>query len=233
MRFDDLALVQGSAATRATLRRWNLAPWAAIRGWVAGSLAIAFALLAAVLVLSATMTPDTTPVAVPGVNAPIRGDHVLFLIWRNSLVLALHALSCLAGFIAHSQLPAEAQRYSGIVRTVHDHAGRVAIAFVSAATLFSLATQALVLAQGAATISGQLGISTATLLLSVLPHAIPELAALFLPLAAWIALSARGRWDDMLAATLVTTALAAPVIVVCALVETYVSPHLLVSLLPG
>jgi hypothetical protein len=233
MRFDDLALVQGSAGTRATLRRWNLAPWRAVRGWVAGSLAIAFSLLAAVLVLSATMTPDTAPVAVPGVNAPIEGDHVLFLIWRNSLVLALHALSCLAGFIAHSQLPAEAQRYSGFMRTLHDHAGRAAILFVSGATLFSLATQALVLAQGAATISAQLGISPATLLLSVAPHAIPELTALFLPLAAWIALSARGRWDEMLAATLVTTALAAPIVLVCALVETYVSPHLLVALLPG
>jgi hypothetical protein len=167
------------------------------------------------------------------VNAPIRDDHVLFLIWRNSLVLALHALSCLAGFIAHSQLPAEAQRYSGVVRALHDHAGRAAIVFVSGATLFSLATQALVLAHGAATISAQLGIHPATLLLSVLPHAIPELTALFLPLAAWMALSARGRWDDMLAATLVTTALAAPVVVLCALVETYVSPHVLVALLPG
>jgi uncharacterized membrane protein SpoIIM required for sporulation len=148
-------------------------------------------------------------------------------------VLALHALSCLAGFIARSELPAEARRYRGIVRTIHEHAGGVAIAFVAAATLFSLVTQAFVLAHGASTISAQLDISPALLLLGVLPHALPELIAVFLPLAAWLALSRQGRWEEMLAATLVTTVLALPVIVLAALVETYVSPHLIVAMLPG
>ena len=67
----------------------------------------------------------------------------------------------------------------------------------------------------------------------MLPHALPELTAVFLPLAAWILLSRQGRWDEMLAATLVTTAIAFPVVVLAAVVETYVSPHLLVALLPG
>ena len=140
------------------------------------------------------------------------------------LVLALHALSCLAGFIARSELPAEAARYRGLVRKVHDHAGTAAIAFVSAATLFSLVTQALVLGHGRvddlSAARDQPRASPAV----VLPHAVPELTALFLPLAAWIALSRRGRWDEMLAATIVTTVLALPVIVLSALVETYVSP---------
>jgi Stage II sporulation protein M len=233
MRLDDLALVQGSAATRATLKRWDADPWPVLRGWLAGSAAIAAALLASVLALAGGMTPDTTPVAVPGVNTPVDAGHVPFLVGRNSLVLAFHALSCLAGFIARSELPAEAARYRGLVRKVHDHAGTAAIAFVSAATLFSLVTQALVLAHGASTISAQLGVSPGLLLLSVLPHALPELTALFLPLAAWIALSRRGRWDEMLAATIVTTVLALPVIVLSALVETYVSPQLLLALLSG
>jgi len=148
-------------------------------------------------------------------------------------VLALHALSCLAGYIARSEMPVEAARYRGWVRALHDRAGMLAIAFVSAATLVSLATQALVLAQGASSISAQVGISPGLLLLTVLPHALPELTAVFLPLAAWILLSRQGRWDEMLAATLVTTAIAFPVIVVAAVVETYVSPHLLVALLLG
>jgi hypothetical protein len=233
MRLDDLALVQGGAATRATLRRFQDAPWRAMRGWLAGSAAIASALLLSVWILARSMTPDLSPVAVIGLNVRPSVEHVAFLVFRNSLVLALHALSCLAGFIARSELPAEARRYRGWVRAIHDHAGTLAIAFVSAATLFSLATQALVLAQGASSISAQVGIGPGLLLLSVLPHALPELIALFLPLAAWILLSRRGRWEEMLAATLVTTALAAPVIVLAAVVETYVSPHLLVSLLPG
>ena len=233
MRLDDLAVVQGAATTRATLRRWDAAPWPVLRGWLAGSIAIAAALLLSVWILARGMTPDLQPLALPGITVPPSLEHVGFLIGRNSLVLALHALSCLAGFIARSQLPAEAQRYRGWVRALHDHAGVLAIAFVTAATLFSLVTQALVLAQGASSISAQLGTSPGLLLLSVLPHALPELTALFLPLAAWILLSRRGRWDEMLAATIVTTALAVPVIVLAAFVETYLSPHLLIALVGG
>jgi hypothetical protein len=233
MRPNDLALVQGRAVTHATLRRWEAAPWPVLRGWLAGSLAVAAALLLSVWVLARGMTPDITPLAVIGVNASPRLEHVAFLVFRNSLVLALHSLSCLAGYIARSEMPAEAARYRGWIRALHDRAGMLAIAFVSAATLFSLVTQALVLGQGASTISAQVGISPGLLLLTVLPHALPELTAVFLPMAAWILLSRQGRWDEMLAATLVTTAIAFPVIVVAALVETYVSPHLLVALLPG
>ena len=47
---------------------------------------------------------------------------------------------------------------------------------------------------------------TATLILSVLPHALPELTALFLPLAAWLIASRRGEWNQLLAATFVTVA---------------------------
>ena len=54
--------------------------------------------------------------------------------------------------------------------------------------------------------------------------------ALFLPLAAWIIASRRGQWEQLLAATLVTVAVAVPVLVVAAYVEVYVSPHLFASL---
>ena len=61
----------------------------------------------------------------------------------------------------------------------------------------------------------------------LLPHALPELIALFLPLAAWIIASRRDAWHELLAATFVTVAIAAPVLVVAAFVEVYVSPHLI------
>ena len=51
--------------------------------------------------------------------------------------------------------------------------------------------------------------------------------ALFLPLAAWIIASRKGDWHELLAATFVTVAIAAPVLVVSAVVEVYVSPALL------
>jgi uncharacterized membrane protein SpoIIM required for sporulation len=56
------------------------------------------------------------------------------------------------------------------------------------------------------------------------------LIALFLPLAAWIIASRRGEWEQLLAATLVTVAVAVPVLVVAALIEVYVSPRLFVAL---
>ena len=55
----------------------------------------------------------------------------------------------------------------------------------------------------------------------------PELTALFLPLAAWLLAARRGAWDELLAATFVTTAIAIPVIIAAAAVEVWVSPHVL------
>ena len=163
----------------------------------------------------------------PG-SAPLaQWDDVLRVLGRNSLVLALHGFACVAGFIAGSSLPLSAERYSGTWRWIHDRAGPLAIAFVMAATAFSLLTQAYAIGLTAADVSAALGISTGLLLLGLLPHALPELVALFLPLAAWIIASRRGNWHELLAATFVTVALAVPVLVISALVETYVSPHLL------
>jgi hypothetical protein len=153
--------------------------------------------------------------------------HVLF---RNSLVLALHSFACVAGFIAGSSLPLEAERYSGAWAQVHRRAGPLAIAFVICATGFSLCTQAYVLGNAACTLAAQGGVGSGLLLLGLLPHAVPELIALFLPLAAWIAASRRGDWHELLAATFVTTALAAPVLVIAAFLEVYVSPHVILTL---
>ena len=69
------------------------------------------------------------------------------------------------------------------------------------------------------------------LLLGLLPHALPELTALFLPLAAWTLASRRGAWDELLAATIVTVAIAVPVLVLAAAIETWVSPAMLVAML--
>jgi hypothetical protein len=84
-----------------------------------------------------------------------------------------------------------------------------------------------VLGSGASTISAQLGIGRGTLMLTLLPHAVPELIALFLPLAAWLVASRRGAWNELLAATAATTAMAVPVLLLAASVEVFVWPQLL------
>jgi hypothetical protein len=230
MSVNDLVLVQGMRETKLALARWNGEPAAVLRPWVRLSAIISVALLCAVYVVAKLTPPDFTIYQIPGVtrNSTL-GDygHVLF---RNSLVLALHALACVAGFMAGSSLPLSASHRSGISRWVHEKAGPLAIGFVVCATLFSLGTQAFVIGGGTASMAGQLHTSPGILLLALAPHALPELIALFLPLAAWMIASRRDDWHELLAATFVTVAIAVPVLVVAAAVETWVAPRLLLAL---
>ena len=129
-------------------------------------------------------------------------------------------------------MPIAAAQRTGISRWVHVKTAKFAILFVCAVTLFSLSTQALYLGFQGSTIAYQLDISHATLILSVLPHALPELTALFLPLAAWLIASRRGEWNQLLAATFITVALAIPVLVVSATTEVYLWPRILEALSP-
>lgn len=226
----ELVVVQGLRDTRGTLRRWNERPAAVLGPWFAGALAVALLLLGATLLVASLSTPDPTGLRLPGVNAPAGLGDIGHLLYRNSLVLALHAMACVAGFIAGSSLPLEAQRYKGWWRAVHDHAGNLAILFVIAATLFSLTTQAYALGRGAATIAAQEELSQGMLIVAILPHAIPELVGLFLPLAAWTIASRRGAWNELLAATFMTLAFSIPLVVLAAFIETYISPHVILAL---
>jgi hypothetical protein len=233
MKTNELVLVQGMDATKATLRRWNADPWPVLRGWVGWSLTTTAALLFAVYMVAYLSQPDSTRLVLPGVNAEARIGDLGHLLFRNSLVLALHAMACVAGFIAGSSIPQQAEGRTGLSRKLHERAGTLAIWFVVCATLFSLTTQAYALGQAASTLASQFGMSPLKLLIGILPHAVPELAALFLPLAAWVIASRRGRWEELLAATFVTVAIAVPVLVASAFVELYVSPRLIISLAGG
>jgi hypothetical protein len=224
------AFAHGVRQTRATLRAWQRTPFAVVGRWAAGSALAATGLLAAVLAVASL---DHGYQQVLTLQPPFAvGDaaEVLRVLRSNLLVLALHAMACVAGFIAGSSLPLQAQHHRGVSRWVHEHGGRLAIVFVIGATSFSLSAQAYVIGHTLAGVSHFLRVSPALLLLGVLPHAIPELIALFLPLAAWIIASRKGEWDQLLAATLVTVALAIPVLVASAFVEVYVSPHLFTAL---
>jgi hypothetical protein len=224
------ALYHGVRRTRSTLRAWQRRPLQVLGGWVAGSALAAVGLLSAVLVISALAGGYTQAIQLrPPFVVGGLGD-VATVLSHNLLVLALHAMACVAGFIAGSSLPLQAESKSGVSRWVHEHGGRIAIAFVVCATTFSLSAQAYLLGHTLAGVADFLKVSPALLLVGLLPHALPELIALFLPLAAWIIASRRGEWDQLLAATVVTVAVALPVLVVCAFVEVYVAPHLFGSL---
>jgi hypothetical protein len=220
------AFAHGVRHTRATLRAWQSTPGAVLGRWVAGSALAAFGLLAAVWAIASLEGGYEQIIRLRPPFAVGDLHNVLGVLRSNLLVLALHAMACVAGFIAGSSLPLQAAHREGLSRWVHEHGGRIAIAFVVGATTFSLSAQAYLLGHTLAGVAHFLRVSPGLLLLAVLPHAIPELVALFLPLAAWIIASRRGEWEQLLAATVVTVAVAVPVLVIAAIVEVYVSPHL-------
>jgi hypothetical protein len=224
------AFTHGVRHTRETLRMWQRAPFRVLARWTAGAALAAGALLAAVWIVASLdngfqqVIVLRPPFAVGGL------DDVVQVLARNCLVLALHAMACVAGFIAGSSLPLQVEGRSGLSRWLHEHGGRVAIVFVALATAFSLSAQAYLLGHTLGGVAAFLRVSPGLLLLGVLPHAVPELIALFLPLAAWIIASRRGEWEQLLAATVVTVAIALPVLVAAAFIEVYVSPHLFTTL---
>jgi len=224
------AFAHGVRHTRETLHEWQRHPVRVVARWTAGSALAAAGLLGAVWAVASL---DQGYSRVLELNPPFKvgdGGDVLHVLRSNLLVLALHGMACVAGFIAGSALPMQVEGRTGASRWLHEHGGRIAILFVVAATTFSLSAQAYLIGHTLAGISNFLHVSPALLLVCVLPHAIPELVALFLPLAAWIIASRRGEWQQLLAATVVTVAIAVPVLVVAAFVEVYVSPHLFASL---
>jgi hypothetical protein len=228
---EDFVVVQGLRDTRATLAMWHKDHWRVLLPWFAGALAIAGLLLAAVWVVSKMVTPDPSPISLAGVTHDATLHDAWPILYRNSLVLALHAMACVAGFIAGSSLPMVAESKTGVWRKVHDTAGPAAIAFVAAATTFSLSTQAYALGARTADLSYHLGLSPLQLLVTLTPHAVPELVALFLPLAAWLIASRRDNWHHLMAATFVTVAIAVPMLLAACAIELWVSPKILLAVL--
>jgi hypothetical protein len=201
-----------------------------MRAWALGSIAVAGLLLAATWLVAVVATPDATGYDFPGITRQATGHDFAFELFRNGLVLALHSLACVAGFMAGSSLPQVAEGYTGFWRKVHEKAGPLAIGFVVCATLFSLLTQAYALGHGTADLAAQMRMSPLVLLIALSPHALPELFALFLPLAAWTLASRRGAWNELLAATFVTTGVAIPLLLLAASIEVWVSPRLVLGL---
>jgi Stage II sporulation protein M len=224
------AFAHGMRRTRSTLDLWRRRHWRVLGGWLAGSLVAAAGLLCAVLLLALLSGGYVEPIPFEPPFATAGAASVLGVFGHNLLVLALHAMACVAGFIAGSSLPLQAASRRGVSRWVHEHGGPLAIGFVVCATTFSLCAQAYVLGRALAGFAHFLGVSPVLLLVAVLPHALPELIALFLPLAAWIIASRRGEWDQLLAATFVTVTVALPVLLAAAIVEVYVSPHVFTAL---
>jgi hypothetical protein len=232
MDANQYAMVHGMRRTRSVLASWGDDPWPVVRSWLLAACLISLALLGAVVAVGTSVNPDIGFDYVPKQPHGIEAVRVLEVMGRNSLVLALHAFACVAGFIAGATLPLSAARRKGISRVIHEKARPIAFAWVIAVTCFSLLTQAFSLGITGSTLAYSLFISVPLLVLTTLPHALLELTAVFLPLAAWTLASRRGEWDQLLAATFVTVAMAVPMLLVAATWEVYVWPYILQAASP-
>jgi hypothetical protein len=227
MEANQYAFVHGMRRTRGTLERWQEDPWPVLRAWFLGAAAIGLLLLGGVLVIASLVDPDIGFHYVPSRPEGAELGHVAELVGRNSLVLALHAAACVAGFIAGSSLALTGEGRKGISRWVHERARPVAFAWVMFVTCFSLLAQAAALGVIGSTLAFSADISPGMLILTVLPHAMLELTAVFLPLAAWVIAGRRDEWDQLLAATAVTVVIAIPMLIASAAWEVHVWPYLL------
>jgi Stage II sporulation protein M len=231
MDANQYVFVQGMRSTRSILERWRDNPVPVLGTWFLGAALISLGMLAAVTLVGSMIQPDIgfdyAPVHAHGLDI-----RILQIMGKNSLVLALHAFACIAGFIAGASLPLAAERRTGFSRLIHEKARPIAFAWVIGVTCLSLFVQTLGLGIQGSTIAWQEGITVPVLVLTVLPHALLELTAVFLPLAAWTIASRRGEWDQLLAATMITVAIAIPMLLIAALWEVYVWPDVLDAVSP-
>lgn len=227
MDANQYALVHGMRSTRTTLERWQREPLPVLAGWLTGAALIGLFLLTCVLAVATNVEPDIGFGYIPALPHGFETDRTAETIGANGLVLALHAVACIAGFIAGSALPLSASKREGLSRWVHERARPVAFVWIVSVTAFSLVAQAAALGVIGSTLADSAEISPALLVLTVLPHALLELTAVFLPLAAWTIASRRDEWDQLLAATVVTVLVAIPMLLASAVWEVQVWPYLL------
>ena len=142
-------------------------------------------------------------------------------------MLGIHLCACWIGAILgrpYRPAPDSLGRLGRLHRPVPDWMGRAALLWALLVTLLSVGVQALALGRLLADISLAADIPRLELLVLVLPHAVPELLAVFLPLGLFLLEARRGRLERLGLWSLQAAAIALPVLLCAAAIETYVTP---------
>ena len=193
MNTENMALVQGWDDTRAALRAGARGPRTSLRPWALGSLAVASA-AAARDVGRRQASPLPTPSS--STSRASRDRPTLRRLRLRALPQLARARAARAAPASPASSPARRCR-GRRAATAASGAGcttwpaRWRSPSWSAATLFSLATQAWLLGQRPRRSRRAVRRGPGELLAVLSLHAIPELTALFLPLAAWTMASRR------------------------------------------
>lgn len=205
----------------------EVARWAVVAGAVAAVLLVAVALIA-----------DNLPGSFfAGMASGLFARHhsvgdALYVFRRNVLVLGIHLCACWIGAIIGRRRDPGPTRWAwvgALNRPVPTWMGRFALGYALIVTLLSVGLQATALGRQLADVSRAANISSTHLLVLVLPHAVPELVAVFLPLGLFLLEAHRGRLDRLGPWSLQAAAIALPVLMCAAAIETYVTPALVIS----
>ncbi len=205
-----------------------LAPRSEVARWVAVAGAVAALLLGGVALI-ASHEPGRYA---EGISSGLLVRHhgfgdVLYVFRRNLLVLGIHLCACWIGAIVgrpHQPAPASWGRLAALNRPVPAWMARASLLYALCVTLLSVGVQAYALGRQLADLSVASHISRIHLLVLVLPHAVPELVAVFLPLGLFLLEARRGRLDRLGAWSLQAAAIALPVLLAAAVIEAYVTP---------
>jgi hypothetical protein len=184
------------------------------------ALAAAIALLVGVLAVALFSGPA---VQVPPSGPPFVAGSITdaaTILGGNLLVLILYAMGCVAASIIQRWRTGDGRPMTAPRELV----SRLATAILIGLLLFAACRQAHALGHRLAGFSEYFYASRWRLWLGVLPHALPELTGIFLPVAAWRVASRQGRDRELLALTVAAVLAALPLLATAALIETYVSP---------
>jgi hypothetical protein len=213
--------------------RIQWASWGEVARWAAVAATVAALLLGGV----ALVALHTRGRYLDGIDSELLVRHhvfgdALYVFRRNLLVLGIHLCACWIGAILgrpYRPAPESLGRLGRLHRPVPDWMGRAALLWALLVTLLSVGVQALALGRLLADISVAADIPRLQLLVLVLPHAVPELLAVFLPLGLFLLEAHRGRLERLGLWSLQAAAIALPVLMCAAAIETYVTPARVIS----
>lgn len=222
--FDD-----GIAETRGSLKTWFSAPAKSFAPWFAAALFIAVTMLLSVWIISTLKEPMLIDIGNLQIQPQV--PSVGYVFSKNLIVLALHSFICIAGFLALYAVPNVGKNQGKVSRILHMQVSKGATWFIIAATVFSVTTQVWRLSNITVDVATTYGVSVTSIIASIAPHALIELTAVFLPLAAFIMLSRKDRSKQLLAATVACLTFSFPMLIVASLLEHYLWPEIFGALI--
>lgn len=157
-------------------------------------------------------------------------ENFMNIFSKNLLVLLLHFFCCLVGAIIgrpHRPLPEKWAKFGNLHSELPKWMADLALVYAFTATLASVAIQTTGLGFILADISSYTDLAPWQLGLEILPHALFELPAIFLPLGLFLIQAKKKELRPLNTYAWQSLLIALPLIIIAALIETFITPHII------